>query len=232
MAVAVVPLGSVVGALILYGLGAALGAHRLRAIADRLPLVDPTDIDATVDRLAGLRRIGIDEISYKRGHRYLTVVVDHDTGRLVWAKAGHNRATLQEFFDLLGPERHLDRVVDALPGELREQTKSFLAQSLKAVVTQVLVKTPDGRGRKAVLEILINNRAIAKLITSDQSHQIPAQLQTGRDVGMQLMDQALFAAIEAGEVDPDDAFRYASDKRKFKRFVTDTGILPTLDMED
>jgi transposase len=43
------------------------------------------DIDAGVDRLDGLRRIGIDEISYKRGHRYLIVVVDHDTGRLVWA---------------------------------------------------------------------------------------------------------------------------------------------------
>ncbi|HET6629959.1 MAG TPA: PilT/PilU family type 4a pilus ATPase [Woeseiaceae bacterium] len=126
----------------------------------------------------------------------------------------------------------IDRVVDALPGELREQTKSFLAQSLKAVVTQVLVKTPDGRGRKAVLEILVNNRAIAKLIMTDQSHQIPAQLQTGRDVGMQLMDQALLAAIEAGEVDPDDAFRYAQDKRKFKRFVTDTGILPTLETEE
>lgn len=126
----------------------------------------------------------------------------------------------------------IDRIVDALPGELREQTKSFLSQSLKAVVTQVLVKTPDGRGRKAVLEILVNNRAIAKLIMSDQSHQIPAQLQTGRDVGMQLMDQALLAAIEGGEVDPDDAFRYAQDKRKFKRFVTDTGILPTLDTEE
>ena len=126
----------------------------------------------------------------------------------------------------------VDRIVDALPGELREQTKSFLAQSLKAVVTQVLVKTPDGRGRKAVLEILVNNRAIAKLIMSDQSHQIPAQLQTGRDVGMQLMDQALLAAIEAGDVDPDDAFRYSQDKRKFKRFVTDTGILPTLDTEE
>jgi twitching motility protein PilT len=115
---------------------------------------------------------------------------------------------------------------------LREQTKSFLSQSLKAVVTQVLVKTPDGRGRKAVLEILINNRAIAKLIMSDQSHQIPAQLQTGRDVGMQLMDQALMQAIEAGQVDPDDAFRYSNDKKKFKRFVTDTGILPTLDVDD
>lgn len=63
------------------------------------------DIDAAVDRLDGLRRIGIDEISYKRGYRYLTVVVDHDTGRLVWAAPGHNDATLHAFFDQLGPVR-------------------------------------------------------------------------------------------------------------------------------
>jgi transposase len=63
------------------------------------------DIDATVDRFEGLRRIGIDEISYKRGHRYLTVVVDHDSGRLVWAASGRDDATLNGFFDLLGPER-------------------------------------------------------------------------------------------------------------------------------
>jgi transposase len=63
------------------------------------------DIDAQGDRLDGLRRIGIDEISYKRGHRYLTVVVDHDTGRLLWAAPGHDAATLRGFFDLLGPER-------------------------------------------------------------------------------------------------------------------------------
>jgi transposase len=63
------------------------------------------DIDARVDRLGGLRRIGIDEISYKRGHRYLTVVVDHDSGRLVWAAAGRDEATLEGFFDQLGPER-------------------------------------------------------------------------------------------------------------------------------
>jgi transposase len=60
------------------------------------------DVEALHDRFAGLSRIGIDEISYKRGHRYLTVVVDHDSGRLVWAAAGHDRATLQTFFDLLG----------------------------------------------------------------------------------------------------------------------------------
>jgi transposase len=63
------------------------------------------DVDATVDRLEGLRRIGIDEISYKRGHRYLIVVVDHDSGRLVWAGPGRNDTALNVFFDELGPER-------------------------------------------------------------------------------------------------------------------------------
>lgn len=57
------------------------------------------------DQLAGLKRIGIDEISYKRGHKYLTVVVDHDTRRLVWAAPGRDRDTLRGFFDSLGPER-------------------------------------------------------------------------------------------------------------------------------
>ena len=56
-------------------------------------------------RLDGLRRLGIDEISWRKGQRYLTVVVDHDTGRLVWAAAGANTETLAGFFALLGAER-------------------------------------------------------------------------------------------------------------------------------
>ena len=123
----------------------------------------------------------------------------------------------------------IDRVIDALPGELREQTKAFLSMSLKAVVTQILVKTPDGRGRRAVLEILVNNRAIAKMIQTDQTHQIGSQLQTGRDAGMQLMDSALLDAIQAKEIDPDDAFRFANDKNKFKRFVTDLDLVPPME---
>lgn len=57
------------------------------------------------DPLAGVTRIGIDEVSYRKGHRYLTVVVDHDTGRLLWASPGHDEATLRQFFDLLGADR-------------------------------------------------------------------------------------------------------------------------------
>jgi transposase len=63
------------------------------------------DAKAQVDRWANLRRIGIDEISYKKRHKYLTVIVDHDTGHLVWAAPGRDTKTLHRFFDALGAER-------------------------------------------------------------------------------------------------------------------------------
>jgi twitching motility protein PilT len=123
----------------------------------------------------------------------------------------------------------IDRIIDALPVEEREQTKAFLSQSLLAVVTQVLLKTADSRGRKAVCEVLMMTKAVAKLIQTDQTHQIPSQMQMGKDLGMQLLDQALLAAITAREIDPDQAYGYASDKRPFQKFVTDTSMLPKLD---
>jgi twitching motility protein PilT len=126
--------------------------------------------------------------------------------------------------------KSVDRIIDALPAERREQTKSFLSHSLHAVVTQTLVKTADGRGRRPIVEIMVMTRAIAKLIMSEQTHQIPAQLQTGRDLGMQLMDQALLDAVAQKLVDPDDAYRFANDRRKFERFVTDTTVLPSAEI--
>lgn len=129
-----------------------------------------------------------------------------------------------------GAVKTIDRIIDALPVEEREQTKSFLAQSLLAVVTQILVKTADARGRKAICEVMMMTKAIAKLIQSDQTHQIPTQLQTGRDLGMQMFDQALLASIVAKEIDPDDAFAYAAEKRLFQKYVTDTSLLPKIEM--
>jgi len=128
-----------------------------------------------------------------------------------------------------GAVKTIDRIIDALPVEEREQTKSFLAQSLLAVVTQILVKSADARGRRALCEVMVMTKAIAKLIQTDQTHQIPTQLQTGREFGMQMLDQALLAAITAKEIDPDDAYHYATEKRLFQKFVTDTSLLPKLD---
>jgi len=120
----------------------------------------------------------------------------------------------------------LDRIVDALPTEEREQTKTFLSASLIAVITQILVKSPDQRARRAICEIMVVTKAIGKLIMTDQTHQIPSQIQMGKEYGMQLMDQALLAAIAAKEVDPEQAYMYASDKRPFQRYVTDMQFAP------
>jgi twitching motility protein PilT len=78
--------------------------------------------------------------------------------------------------------------------------------------------------------VLMMTKAIAKLIQTDQTHQILSQLQMGRDQGMQVLDQALLAAINARQIDPDDAYNYASEKRSFQKFVTDTSMLPKLDI--
>jgi twitching motility protein PilT len=77
---------------------------------------------------------------------------------------------------------------------------------------------------------MVMTRAIAKLIQTDQTHQIPSQLQMGREFGMQLMDQALVAAVQAKEIDPDHAYSFAADKRALQKFVTDTSVLPKLDL--
>ncbi|MDQ2728589.1 MAG: ISL3 family transposase [Actinomycetota bacterium] len=73
-----------------------VGAIVARVVADAHARVDPLD---------GLRRIGIDEVAYKRGHRYLIVIVDHDSGRLIWAAPGRDKASLGRFFDELGKSR-------------------------------------------------------------------------------------------------------------------------------
>ena len=87
-------------------------AHRIRVLTVLLRIAWRTvaaivtrvvaDGRDTNDLSAGLSRIGIDEIAYRKGHRYLTCVVDHTTGRLVWAGEGRNQDTLGRFFDQLG----------------------------------------------------------------------------------------------------------------------------------
>ncbi|WP_331745453.1 ISL3 family transposase [Streptomyces mirabilis] len=73
-----------------------VGAIVERYVADR---------DRAVDRLSGLRRIGIDEISHRKGQKYMTVVVDHDTARVVWMADGHGKDVLHRFFNALGQRR-------------------------------------------------------------------------------------------------------------------------------
>jgi len=124
----------------------------------------------------------------------------------------------------------LDRIVDAMPTELKSQAAGFLARHLQMVLSQKLVRTADGKKRKAVVEVMFANAAIANLIQNGKVHQIPSVIQTHRHVGMQLMDQALLEGLRKREIDPDDAYLHATDKKQFQRFVTNAELLPPVDL--
>jgi len=85
----------------------------------------------------------------------------------------------------------VDRIIDVFPPEQQEQVRSMFSESLQAVLTQQLVKRKDGKGRIAALEIMIGTSAVRNLIRENKIAQIPSSIQTGRQYGMQTMDQAL-----------------------------------------
>ena len=124
----------------------------------------------------------------------------------------------------------IDRIIDAMPTEQKSQAAAFLAQHLHGVISQKLVRSFDGRQRKAIVEVFIKTPAISSLILNGKVFQIPSVLQTGKEQGMQLMDQALLEAINKKEIDPDDAYLHASNKQQFQRFVTNPDLLPQVNL--
>lgn len=122
------------------------------------------DLDSASDRLEGLRRIGIDEISYKRGHKYLTVIVDHDTGHLVWAGAGRDKRVLHEFFDALGAERAalITHVSADGADYIAEVVAERCAQAVHCADPFHVVRWANDAVRTARLESWRQARALAK----------------------------------------------------------------------
>lgn len=124
----------------------------------------------------------------------------------------------------------LERIIDATPVEQKAPVTNVLAQVLHGVISQTLVKTADGRGRKAMLEVMVMTPAIAHLLTNGKIFQIPMKLETGRAMGMQLLDQALLEAVQHKQIDPDDAYLHAQDKKPLQRYVTDPHLLPKISL--
>lgn len=124
-----------------------------------------------------------------------------------------------------GAAQTIDRIVDAFPTESQTQVRHTLADNLKCVLSQELVRAADGRGRRAAVEILVVNGAVSQLIREGKTFQIPSAIMTGRRLGMQQMDQALLAMVRAGDIDPDEAFVKAQDRREFVPYLTDKSLL-------
>jgi twitching motility protein PilT len=131
-----------------------------------------------------------------------------ETGHLVFGTLHTNSAA-----------KTIDRIIDAFPKDAQEQVRTMLGESLKGVICQQLLKTADGKGRAAALEILIGNSAISNLIREGKTFQIPSIMQTAKGEGMQLMDQHILDLLKTKKITGEEALRCSLDKRAFEALL-------------
>ncbi|MBS4176185.1 type IV pilus twitching motility protein PilT [Lederbergia citrea] len=102
----------------------------------------------------------------------------------------------------------IDRIIDVFPVGQQSQIRIQLSSVLTAIISQRLFPSPDRKERRAALEVLINNPAIANLIRSEKVHQIPNVIQTSRSEGMQLLETSVKELLDAGLISSDLAMLY------------------------
>jgi twitching motility protein PilT len=118
-----------------------------------------------------------------------------------------------------GAANTIDRLIDAFPAEEQAQVRTTLAESLAAVVSQLLLRTVDGQGRCAANEILLKTPGLPNVIREGNTPMIVSIIQGGRAAGMQLMDDALMALVESGRVTPREAYLKATNKQRFEGLI-------------
>jgi twitching motility protein PilT len=127
-----------------------------------------------------------------------------ETGHLVLATL-HTNNTI----------RTINRLVGVFPPNQQSQIRTMISESLRAIVSQRLVATADGKGRVAAVEILVINKAVGNLIRENKTFQIRSVLQTGGAQGMCLLDSSLVELVKAGTISKDEALRNCEDARRF-----------------
>lgn len=117
----------------------------------------------------------------------------------------------------------VDRLIDQFPGERQSQIRMMLSNSLKAVISQTLLRRRES-GRIAAMEVLLVTPGVANLVREQKLHQIPTIMQTSRALGMQRLNDVLFDFVTRGIVDVKEAYIKAIDKTDFLGMLEDAGV--------
>ncbi len=113
----------------------------------------------------------------------------------------------------------ISRIVDVFPSGRREQIRQQLSNSLRAVISQQLIPTTDGRGRVAAVEYMVDTPAIRSIIREGKEHQLYNSIQTGQNFGMQTMDMALARLCIDGRITRESAIEYSVDSKELERQI-------------
>lgn len=131
-----------------------------------------------------------------------------ETGHLVFATLHANNAN-----------QAIDRIIHFFDAEHHEQILMDLSLNLRAIVAQQLIATPDGKGRRAAIEILLNSQLICDYIRKGEIHEIKPVMKRSRELGMQTFDQALFDLYENGEITYRDAIKHADSPNDLRLLI-------------
>jgi twitching motility protein PilU len=110
----------------------------------------------------------------------------------------------------------LDRIINFFPEERKNQLLMDLSSNMKAIISQRLVRTQDGRGRRAAIEILLNTPLIGDNILKGQLHELKEIMKKSRELGMQTFDQALFDLYNEGAISYEEALRNADSMNELR----------------
>ncbi len=115
----------------------------------------------------------------------------------------------------------IDRIIDAFPADEQNMIRLSLSESLAGIVSQLLLKTADGKGRAAANEILLKTPGLPNVIREANNQMLYSIIQSGKKEGMQSMDDVLFQYAKDGVVTPRDAYMKATDKQRFEPLLKD-----------
>jgi twitching motility protein PilT len=118
-----------------------------------------------------------------------------------------------------GAVRSIDRVVNVFPPKRQDQIRTMLAETLRMVVSQQLVRRADGNGRLVATEIMINNHAIASMIRGGNSHKLGNAIQAGGRAGMQSLDAVLGEFVKKEQITGEEAYEHAIDRTLFEQYL-------------
>ena len=110
----------------------------------------------------------------------------------------------------------IDRIIDAFPADQQEQMRVTLSESVAAILSQLLIPAADGKGRHAAIELLLRTQGLPNIIREGNTPMLYSIIQSGKSAGMQTMDEALMAHLQAGHISHHDALARANDKTKFE----------------
>jgi twitching motility protein PilU len=210
-------------------LAAMIGHRNRNSKGHIISIEDPIEfIHQHAGCIVTQREVGIDTVSFEAalkntlrqapdviliGEIRTRETMDHaiafaETGHLCLATLHANNAN-----------QALDRVIHFFPADRHSQLWMDLSLNLKAIVAQQLVPTPDGQGRRAVIEVLLNTPLASDLIRKAEVHDLKELMKKSGDLGMQTFDKALYDLYDAGEITYDDAIKHADSPNDLRLMI-------------